>query len=158
VPIKKSVFLFIILVSALFAQQTSPLPNDEKAKKIRTLVNKLSSTSSQTEMAGAINQIQSMGHDALPYLGYYLLNDKRTYVKVQITGIMGKLKDTSSVPLLEQTAQKTVYPALKKSSIFALGEIGGAPSVEALKRIRRATQDTALLQILNVSLQKNHSR
>lgn len=151
-------FTLLIIIAAAFYLKAEDTGAGKKgpglAKDIKNYVNKLNSTSPASDQAFAKNQLIKLGQEAVPYLKEYLKNDKRTYIKVQITLIFGKMKDETLIPVLEETARTGKYPALCRSAITAIGEIGGAAALKSLENLKITIKDEALIKTIDETIKK----
>lgn len=151
-------FSFFIIISIAFylkAEETgAQKKGTDLSKDIKNYVNKLNSTSPVSDQTFAKNQLIKLGQEAVPYLKEYLKNDKRTYVKVQIALIFGKMKDESLIPILEETAKSSRYPALSKSAVIAIGDISGEKALRSLGNLKITTTDPMLIKAIDESIER----
>lgn len=156
-PLKK-----VLLLSAFFCLAVFPWiawagstleTNSEVAQNVKKAVFNLGSTVPADKQAVARRDLIKLGVQAVPFLAFYLQNDKRTYARVQIARILGKIKDLSALPYLEETAHSK-YFALNKASVMAIGDIGGPDASACLNRIRKTVISTNLLPIIDEQLSK----
>jgi hypothetical protein len=123
------------------------------AQQVKVNVNRLNSTSQMTEQSFGRNRLLALGAKAVPYLTQYLKDDKRTYVRVQIARILGKIGDETAIPSLEESAQSQ-YNALNKNAITAIGDIGGENGLGSLNRLKAITTDPECVEAINASIEK----
>ncbi|MDD5067889.1 MAG: HEAT repeat domain-containing protein, partial [bacterium] len=142
-----SLFIFFLLALQAAAEKEGTERIEDRTKRITKLVDQLNSTVPVTEQNFARNSLIKMGPSVLPYLEDRIRNDKRTYVRVQIAFLLGRIKDVSSLSVLEETAGSPYY-ALNKACVLSIGQIGGKKSVDALKRIKERTKDPNLIKVI----------
>lgn len=127
--------------------------NQDISQKVKSLVNKLGSTSTSTDQSFAKNQLIKLDKQAVPYLNDSIKNDKRTFTRIQIADVLGKIKDESSVPALAHSA-KSPYPVLNKAAVKNLGEIGGPKAASALEQLKGVTKDKDVMKEIQNALAK----
>jgi HEAT repeat protein len=134
----------------------APVPGADTgdiASQVKANVNRLNSTQPITIQSFGKARLIKLGAQAVPYLEDYLANDKRTYVRVQIARILGKIGDVSAIPSLEEAA-KSEFNSLNKTAITALGDIGGENALQSLERLNSTTRDQECLQAIMLSENK----
>lgn len=134
-------------------KQPAAAAGQDAGEKAKALINKLGSTSPITDQTFAKNQLIKMDKQAVPFLNDAVQNDKRTYTRIQVANILGKMKNESSVPALAGAA-KSQYPQLNMAAVKSLGEIGGPKAQAALEQLQGATKDKDVAKEIQNALAK----
>ena len=145
----------VAIPAAPSADNLKQAVEDNKAAgdKVKSLMNKLGSSTPVAEQTSAKNQLIKMDKQAVPFINEAVQNDKRTYTRIQLADVLGKMKDESSVPALASTA-KSQYPQLNIAAVKSLGQIGGPKSQSALEQLQGATKDKDVMKEIQNSLAK----
>jgi HEAT repeat protein len=117
------------------------------------LVNKLGSTTPVTEQSVAENQLVKLGQSAVPLLNAHLRDDRRTYARIRIAFILGRLKDESSLPALVEAAGSE-YVALQRAAVRSIVAIGGPRAKQSLMTLRKAARSPELSKEIDDALAK----
>lgn len=121
--------------------------------RVRMLVNKLGSTTPVTEQSVAENQLVKLGQSAVPLLNAHLRDDRRTYARIRIAFILGRLKDESSLPALVEAAGSE-YVALQRAAVRSIVAIGGPRAKQSLMTLRKAARSPELSKEIDDALAK----
>lgn len=123
----------------------------DPAKKVKILANKMGSSISMDQQSSARSQLLKMGKAAVPYLNDVVINDNRTYTRIQVANILGKIKDISSIPALEAAATSQ-YKLLNQTAVKNIALIGTEKAAAALGRIKSITPDLELIKTIDEAL------
>ena len=134
-------------------RSTVPMDKTTLAKKIKLAITQLGSTATSTEQSMAKNNLIRFGKQAVPQLSETLLNDKRTWTRVQIARILGNIGDKSAIPALE-TVSSSKFEVLNKAAIGSIGAIGGTDALASLEKIKAANTDSTISQTIEDAITK----